>query len=45
MGHSRRTVLTAGLRLAGASWLRVRPARAAEITFADDPFTLGVASG
>ncbi|HSC15024.1 MAG TPA: alkaline phosphatase D family protein [Gammaproteobacteria bacterium] len=45
MRHSRRTVLSAGLGLAGAALLRTRPARATEITFADDPFTLGVASG
>jgi alkaline phosphatase D len=43
MGHSRRTVLGAGLGLAAAQILA--PARAAAITFADDPFTLGVASG
>lgn len=45
MRHSRRTVLSAGLGLAGATMLRARPARAAEISFADDPFTLGLASG
>ena len=45
MRHSRRTVLSAGIGLAGAALLRARPSRAAEITFADDPFTLGVASG
>src|SRR6185503_3819796 len=43
--HSRRTVLSAGLGLAGATLLRARPSRAAEVTFADDPFTLGLASG
>jgi alkaline phosphatase D len=37
--------LSAGLGLAGAALLRERPARAADITFADDPFTLGLASG
>ena len=45
MRHSRRTVLSAGLGLAGATLLRARPSRAAEVTFADDPFTLGLASG
>ena len=45
MRHSRRAVLSAGLGLAGAALLRARPARAAEIAFADDPFTLGLASG
>jgi alkaline phosphatase D len=45
MRHSRRAVLSAGVGLAGAGLLRVWPARAADITFADDPFTLGVASG
>jgi alkaline phosphatase D len=45
MGHSRRTVLSGGLGLAAAGLLRPWPARAAEITFADDPFTLGIASG
>ena len=45
MRHSRRTVLSAGLGLAGAALLGTRPARAARIRFADDPFTLGVASG
>jgi alkaline phosphatase D len=43
MKHSRRTVLSAGLGIAGAALLR--PSRAAEITFTDDPFTLGLASG
>jgi alkaline phosphatase D len=38
-------VLTAGLGLAGASALRAWPARAADLTFADDPYTLGIASG
>jgi alkaline phosphatase D len=37
--------LSAGLGLAGATLLRARPSRAAEVTFADDPFTLGLASG
>jgi alkaline phosphatase D len=37
--------LSAGLGVAGAALLRARPSRAAEITFADDPFTLGLASG
>jgi alkaline phosphatase D len=45
MRHSRRTVLSAGLGIAGSSLLRARPSRAAEITFAEDPFTLGLASG
>jgi alkaline phosphatase D len=45
MRHSRRAVVSAGLGLAGAALLRARPSRAAEITFADDPFTLGLASG
>jgi alkaline phosphatase D len=45
MRHSRRTVLSTGLGLAGAALLRERSARAAEITFAEDPFTLGIASG
>ena len=45
MRHSRRTVLSAGLGLTGAVLLRAQPTRAAEITFADDPFTLGIASG
>ena len=45
MRHSRRAVLSAGLGLAGAGLLRARPARAAEIAFTDDPFTLGLASG
>ena len=39
MRHSRRTVLSAGLGLAGATLLRARPSRAAEVTFTDDPFT------
>ena len=45
MRHSRRTVLSAGLGLAGTALLGTRPARAAKIRFADDPFTLGIASG
>ena len=45
MRHSRRAVLSGGLGLAGAGLLRTWPARAAELTFADDPFTLGIASG
>ncbi|HET7607196.1 MAG TPA: alkaline phosphatase D family protein, partial [Gammaproteobacteria bacterium] len=45
MRHSRRAVLSAGLGLAGTAVLRARSSRAAEITFADDPFTLGLASG
>ena len=45
MRHSRRTVLSAGVGLAGTALLRAWPARAADITFADDPFTLGIASG
>jgi alkaline phosphatase D len=45
MRHSRRTVLSAGLGLAGATLLRPSRSRAAELRFADNPFTLGVASG
>jgi len=45
MGHSRRTVLSTGLGLAAAGLLRPWPVRAADITFASDPFTLGIASG
>jgi alkaline phosphatase D len=43
--QTRRSLLAAGLGLAAAGWLRARPARAAEIAFAGDPFTLGIASG
>jgi alkaline phosphatase D len=45
MRHSRRRVLTTGLGFAAAGYLRTWPARAADIAFEDDPFTLGVASG
>jgi len=45
MRHSRRTVVATGLGLAGTGLLRTWPARAAEIAFTDDPFSLGVASG
>jgi alkaline phosphatase D len=45
MPHSRRHVLSAGLGLAGAGLLRALPGHAAEVRFASDPFTLGVASG
>jgi alkaline phosphatase D len=45
MPHSRRHVLAAGVGLAGAGLLRAFPSRAAEVRFASDPFTLGVASG
>jgi alkaline phosphatase D len=38
-------MLAAGLGLAGTELLRAWPARAADIEFADDPFTLGIASG
>jgi len=37
--------LSAGLGLAGVGLLRAFPSRAADIRFASDPFTLGVASG
>jgi alkaline phosphatase D len=43
--YSRRNVLRAGLGLAAAGALRARSARAAELHFATDPFTLGIASG
>jgi alkaline phosphatase D len=45
MPHSRRRILSAGLGLAGVGLLRSFPSRAADIRFASDPFTLGVASG
>ncbi len=45
MRHSRRALLSAGIGLAGATLLRPLESRAAELRFADDPFTLGVASG
>jgi alkaline phosphatase D len=45
MRHSRRTVLATGLGLAATGLLRAWPARAADIAFSDDPFTLGIASG
>jgi alkaline phosphatase D len=45
MRHSRRAILHAGLGLAGAALLRPGKSRAADLRFATDPFTLGVASG
>jgi len=45
MRHSRRTVVSTGLALAGAGLLRTWPARGADVTFSDDPFALGIASG
>ena len=45
MRHSRRMVLSAGVGLAATALMRSWPARGADITFADNPFTLGVASG
>src|SRR5687767_418663 len=45
MAHSRRTVIGAGLSVAGLGLLRALPTRAADLRFATDPFTLGVASG
>jgi alkaline phosphatase D len=45
MAHSRRTIIGAGLSVAGLGLLRALRARAAELRFATDPFTLGVASG
>jgi alkaline phosphatase D len=45
MPHSRRALIGAGLSVAGLELLRGWPARAAEPSFATDPFTLGVASG
>jgi alkaline phosphatase D len=45
MAQSRRTVIGAGLSVAALGLLRAAPARAAEVRFATDPFTLGVASG
>jgi alkaline phosphatase D len=45
MRHSRRAVLRAGIGLAGAAVVRPFAARAADLRFANDPFTLGVASG
>ncbi len=45
MRHSRRTILHAGIGLAGAAALRPFAGRAADVRFATDPFTLGVASG
>jgi alkaline phosphatase D len=45
MRHSRRTLLSAGLGLAGAALLRPVSSRAADVRFSDDPFKLGIASG
>jgi alkaline phosphatase D len=45
MRHSRRSMLSAGIALAGTAALRPFAARAVELRFASDPFTLGVASG
>jgi alkaline phosphatase D len=45
MPHTRRAVLGAGLSLASLGLLRTRTTRAADLAFADSPFTLGVASG
>jgi alkaline phosphatase D len=45
MRHSRRTLLSVGIGLAGATLLRPLRSRAADLRFADNPFTLGVASG
>lgn len=45
MRYSRRTLLGAGASLAALGLWRPRAGRAAEIAFADDPFTLGIASG
>ncbi len=45
MRHSRRAILRAGIGLAGSSLLRPSQARAADLQFAADPFTLGIASG
>jgi alkaline phosphatase D len=45
MRPSRRSVLGAGLGLAGLGLLRPTAARAADIRFESNPFTLGVASG
>jgi alkaline phosphatase D len=44
MRHSRRTVVGAGIGLAGAALLAPFKGRAA-VRFSEDPFTLGVASG
>jgi alkaline phosphatase D len=45
MRYSRRVVVGAGIVLAGAELLRPLRARAADIRFADNPFTLGISSG
>jgi alkaline phosphatase D len=45
MRHSRRAILGAGIGLAGAAALRPFTGRAADLRFANDPFTLGIASG
>jgi len=45
MQYSRRTFVGVGLGLAGAQLLRPLRARAADIRFTTNPFTLGVASG
>ena len=45
MRHSRRTILSAGIGLAGTALFRPSRARAANLKFAADPFTLGIASG
>lgn len=45
MRHSRRAILSAGIGLTGATLLRPFAARAANLRFVEDPFTLGVASG
>ena len=45
MRHSRRAILSAGIGLAGSGLLRPSRARAADLQFASDPFTLGIASG
>jgi alkaline phosphatase D len=45
MHYSRRRFVAAGLGLAGAQLLRPLCARAADLRFTSNPFTLGVASG
>ena len=45
MRHSRRAILSAGIGLAGSGLFRPSRARAADLQFASDPFTLGIASG
>lgn len=45
MTHSRRAVLASAVRLAALGLVPAAAARAAELAFAENPFTLGVASG